>query len=74
MTHSDITGQNLHLKLPMINFYLLMQSKLCVKKMQVLFAASLLKTNQALHEAVMSAMSNKATVRECIEAIEKAAA
>ncbi|XP_071707352.1 uncharacterized protein [Rutidosis leptorrhynchoides] len=40
----------------------------------VLFAASLLKTNQTLHEAVMSAMSNKATVVECIEAIEKAAA
>nr|GEV82977.1 transmembrane protein [Tanacetum cinerariifolium]GEV82980.1 transmembrane protein [Tanacetum cinerariifolium] len=40
----------------------------------VLFAASLLKTNQALHEAVMSAMSNKATVLECIEAIEKASA
>nr|GFA43465.1 hypothetical protein CTI12_AA066870 [Tanacetum cinerariifolium] len=31
-------------------------------------------TNQALHEAVMSATSNKATVIECIEAIEKASA
>ncbi|GKB35805.1 hypothetical protein Tco_0880747 [Tanacetum coccineum] len=41
---------------------------------QVLFVASLLKTNHALHEAVVSAMSNKATVIECIEAIEKAVA
>ncbi|KAK2981467.1 hypothetical protein RJ640_013015 [Escallonia rubra] len=39
----------------------------------VLFAASLLKNNKALHEALMSAMSKKATVLECIEAIEKAA-
>lgn len=39
----------------------------------VLLAASLLKTNTALHEALMVAMSNKATVLECIEAIEKAA-
>nr|XP_043633368.1 uncharacterized protein LOC122604548 [Erigeron canadensis] len=38
----------------------------------VLFAGSLLKNNQALHEAVMSAMSKKASVLECIEAIEKA--
>ncbi|KAK1391943.1 Heat-inducible transcription repressor HrcA [Heracleum sosnowskyi] len=39
----------------------------------VLLAASLLKTNTTLHEALMVAMSNKATVLECIEAIEKAA-
>lgn len=38
----------------------------------VLFSGSLLKNNEALHEAVMSAMSKKATVVECIEAIEKA--
>ncbi|KAD5960600.1 hypothetical protein E3N88_12072 [Mikania micrantha] len=40
----------------------------------VLFAGSLLKNNQKLHEAVMSAMSKKASVVECIEAIENAAA
>lgn len=39
----------------------------------VLLAASLLKTNSALHEALMAAMLNKATVVECIEAIENAA-
>ncbi|TVU16292.1 hypothetical protein EJB05_39846 [Eragrostis curvula] len=36
----------------------------------VLFAASLLKNNKAAHEALMSAMSQKASVLECIEAIE----
>ncbi|XP_030975661.1 uncharacterized protein LOC115995294 isoform X2 [Quercus lobata] len=39
----------------------------------VLLAASLLKNNKVIHEALMTAMSNKATVLECIEAIEKAA-
>ncbi|KAG8642918.1 uncharacterized protein LOC110628197 [Manihot esculenta] len=39
----------------------------------VLFAGSLLKNNKVLHEALMKAMSNKMTVLECIEAIEKAA-
>ncbi|GLT66524.1 hypothetical protein SLA2020_388840 [Shorea laevis] len=39
----------------------------------VLFAGSLLKNNKAIHEALMTAMSKKATVLECIEAIEKAA-
>ncbi|XP_022773857.1 uncharacterized protein LOC111316107 isoform X1 [Durio zibethinus] len=39
----------------------------------VLFAGSLLKNNKVTHEALMSAMSNKATVLECIEAVEKAA-
>ncbi|KAF8651318.1 hypothetical protein HU200_063574 [Digitaria exilis] len=38
----------------------------------VLFAASLLKNNKAAHEALMSAMSQKANVLECIEAIENA--
>ncbi|KAH6810357.1 transmembrane protein [Perilla frutescens var. frutescens] len=38
----------------------------------VLFAASLIKNNRAMHEALMAAMSKKATVVECIEAIEKA--
>ncbi|XP_073145451.1 uncharacterized protein [Henckelia pumila] len=38
----------------------------------VLFAASLIKNNRVLHDALMSAMSKKATVLECIEAIEKA--
>ncbi|KAK4799919.1 hypothetical protein SAY86_025284 [Trapa natans] len=38
----------------------------------VLFAGSLLKNNVALHEALMEAMSNKATVLQCIEAIERA--
>ncbi|TQE02268.1 hypothetical protein C1H46_012139 [Malus baccata] len=38
-----------------------------------LFAGSLLKNYKAIHEAIVTAMSNKATVLECIEAIEKAA-
>ncbi|OQU82421.1 hypothetical protein SORBI_3006G235350 [Sorghum bicolor] len=38
----------------------------------VLFAASLLKNNKAAHEALMSAMSQKASVLGCIEAIENA--
>ncbi|XP_009785171.1 uncharacterized protein LOC107771755 [Nicotiana tabacum] len=39
----------------------------------VLFAGSLLKNNSKLHEALITAMANKASVTECIEAIEKAA-
>ncbi|GMI86634.1 hypothetical protein like AT2G21960 [Hibiscus trionum] len=39
----------------------------------VLFAGSLLKNNKEIHEALMSAMSKKATVLECIQAIENAA-
>ncbi|KAL6993090.1 hypothetical protein U1Q18_011209 [Sarracenia purpurea var. burkii] len=39
----------------------------------VLFGGSLLKNNKVIHEALISAMSKKATVLECIEAIEKAA-
>ncbi|XP_059624372.1 uncharacterized protein LOC132267271 isoform X1 [Cornus florida] len=39
----------------------------------VLFAASLLKNNKVIHEALIAAMSKKATVVECIEAIENAA-
>ncbi|XVF61755.1 hypothetical protein PTKIN_Ptkin08bG0156100 [Pterospermum kingtungense] len=39
----------------------------------VLFAGSLLKNNKEIHEALMSAMSKKARVLECIQAIEKAA-
>ncbi|KAF8011968.1 hypothetical protein BT93_I0177 [Corymbia citriodora subsp. variegata] len=38
----------------------------------VLFAVSLLKNNVVLHEALMAAMSRKASVVECIEAIEQA--
>ncbi|GMN33489.1 hypothetical protein TIFTF001_004192 [Ficus carica] len=38
----------------------------------VLLAGSLLKTNKNLHEALIKAMSEKKTVLECIEAIEKA--
>ncbi|GFQ06043.1 hypothetical protein PHJA_002748300 [Phtheirospermum japonicum] len=38
----------------------------------VLFAASLIKNNRVLHEVLMSAMSKKATVVECIKAIEEA--
>ncbi|XP_022844390.1 uncharacterized protein LOC111367637 isoform X3 [Olea europaea var. sylvestris] len=38
----------------------------------VLFAGSLLKNNRVLHDTLISAMSKKATVVECIEAIEKA--
>ncbi|CAD6259368.1 unnamed protein product [Miscanthus lutarioriparius] len=40
--------------------------------LQVLFAASLLKNNKAAHEALMSGMSQKASVLGCIEAIENA--
>ncbi|KAK8305262.1 hypothetical protein V6Z11_D03G049600 [Gossypium hirsutum] len=39
----------------------------------VLFAGSLLKNNKVIHEALISAMSKKATVLECIQAIENAA-
>eukprot|EP00262_Sarcandra_glabra_P022051 TRINITY_DN957_c0_g1_i2.p1 TRINITY_DN957_c0_g1~~TRINITY_DN957_c0_g1_i2.p1 ORF type:complete len:302 (-),score=67.09 TRINITY_DN957_c0_g1_i2:70-948(-) len=39
----------------------------------VSFAASLLKNNNVAYEALMSAMSKKATVLECIDAIENAA-
>ncbi|KAF7834219.1 uncharacterized protein G2W53_009078 [Senna tora] len=39
----------------------------------VLFAASLIKNNKAIHEALMEAMSKKASVVECIKAIESAA-
>ncbi|KAM0871808.1 hypothetical protein ACQ4PT_039141 [Festuca glaucescens] len=38
----------------------------------VLIAASLLKNNKAAHDALVSAMSQKATVLGCIEAIENA--
>ncbi|ONK73949.1 uncharacterized protein A4U43_C03F1240 [Asparagus officinalis] len=38
----------------------------------VLFGASLLKTNATTHEALMAAMSKKASVLECIKAIESA--
>ncbi|KAL3020947.1 hypothetical protein AAZX31_05G171400 [Glycine max] len=39
----------------------------------VLFAASLLKNNKVTHEALMAAMTKKASVLECIRAIENAA-
>ncbi|XP_020206860.1 uncharacterized protein LOC109791905 [Cajanus cajan] len=39
----------------------------------VLFAASLLKNNTVIHEALMAAMAKKASVLECIQAIENAA-
>ncbi|XP_073014509.1 uncharacterized protein [Typha latifolia] len=39
----------------------------------VLFAASLLKNNAVAHEALMSVMAKKASVLECIKAIENAA-
>ncbi|BBH05616.1 hypothetical protein Prudu_017061, partial [Prunus dulcis] len=39
----------------------------------VLFAGSLLKNDKEIHEALITAMSNKATILECVEAIEKAA-
>jgi hypothetical protein len=41
--------------------------------LQVLFAGSLIKNNKAAHEALLSAMTNNATVLECIQAIETAA-
>ncbi|CAM8925997.1 unnamed protein product [Rhodiola kirilowii] len=37
----------------------------------VLFAATLLKNNKVAHDALITAMSNKATVLECLEALEK---
>ncbi|KAK9949752.1 hypothetical protein M0R45_005268 [Rubus argutus] len=39
----------------------------------VLFAGSLIKNDKVIHEALIAAMSKKATIVECIEAIEKAA-
>lgn len=44
-----------------------------VKLTQVLFAGSLLKNNKVIHEALILAMSKKAAVLECIQAIENAA-
>jgi hypothetical protein len=41
--------------------------------LQVLFAGSLIKNNKAEHEALLSAMTNNATLLECIQAIETAA-
>ncbi|VVB02470.1 unnamed protein product [Arabis nemorensis] len=38
----------------------------------VLYSASLLKNNKTIHEALMSAMSNNASVLECIKTIETA--
>ncbi|XP_010416953.1 PREDICTED: uncharacterized protein LOC104702741 [Camelina sativa] len=38
----------------------------------VLYSASLLKNNKTIHEALMAAMSNNATVLECIQTIETA--
>jgi len=48
---------------------------LCLKSscLQVLFAASLLKNNKVLHEALTEAMAKKASVLECIQTIENAA-
>ncbi|KAK1315197.1 hypothetical protein QJS10_CPA06g00571 [Acorus calamus] len=44
-----------------------------ISLMQVLFAGSILKNNKGTHEALMAAMSNKASVLECIEVIENSA-
>lgn len=49
---------------------LAMNLSMLKKSMQVLFAGSLLKNNKVAHEALISAMSRKATVVECIQAIE----
>ncbi|CAK8578862.1 unnamed protein product [Lathyrus sativus] len=38
----------------------------------VLFAASLLKNNKGIHEALMASMAKKASVLECIQTIESA--
>lgn len=38
----------------------------------VLFAASLLKNNKSIHEALMASMAKKASVLECIQTIESA--
>lgn len=40
--------------------------------LQVLFAASLLKNNKGIHEALISSMTKKASVLECIQTIESA--
>lgn len=45
---------------------------LTARFLKVLFAASLVKNNKAVHEALMAAMSRKATVLECIQTIEMA--
>ncbi|KAL5703814.1 hypothetical protein ACHQM5_022320 [Ranunculus cassubicifolius] len=47
------------------------EQQLNLTRWAVLFAATLLKNNKNSHEALMASMSNKATVLECIEAIEK---
>ncbi|KAF6149317.1 hypothetical protein GIB67_026173 [Kingdonia uniflora] len=47
------------------------EQQLNLTRWAVLLAGSLLKNNKVAHEALMSAMSNKATVLQCIEAIEK---
>ncbi|KAF3775985.1 hypothetical protein EJ110_NYTH49350 [Nymphaea thermarum] len=39
---------------------------------QVLLAASLLKNNKSAHEALISAMSSKSSVLDCIKAVENA--
>lgn len=44
-----------------------------ILEFQVLFAGSLIKNNKAAHEALLTAMTNNATVLECIQAIETAA-
>ncbi|KAF9609888.1 hypothetical protein IFM89_018973 [Coptis chinensis] len=48
------------------------ETKRVVTIMQVLFSGSLLKNNKSSHEALISAMSKKGSVLECIEAIESA--
>jgi hypothetical protein len=40
--------------------------------LQVLFSASLLKNNKAIHEALMASMAKNASVLECIQTIESA--
>ncbi|KAJ8437980.1 hypothetical protein Cgig2_033713 [Carnegiea gigantea] len=47
-------------------------TSLTARFLKVMFAASLVKNNKAVHEALMAAMSQKATVLECIQTIEMA--
>lgn len=65
---------NTHKHIHIVGFDVASGSKhYIVNILQVLFAGSLLKNNSKLHEALITAMANKASVTECIEAIEKAA-
>jgi len=56
----------------MLDIHILFTAFFFLFLLKVLFAASLVKNNKEVHEALMAAMSRKATVLECIQAIEMA--